>query len=1203
MPDMASPLPSPGQLLLENITLLSPTPTYFQDRYGYSLSSTTFVKPGNIAEANAVLHFLLSNIDPDQIEPLFRPCFPIHDREQERDFRRVVDSRLAILEKSKLLSVGVARKSVVSSAGGDRFLDLIWGLSNIALQQVCLRQPPYGPASRLQVTSQNFRSDSLSHNAPSRSHWSLLSAASSRSERHLPDAQTQKPGRRFLSVGSLTASQQRARDAELIRARIDAERTALERTTDLAKKGANTWAKEADSLREKIGHFEAKLARLKSQLADMGFDEHGNDVRKKIRGEDTLVRPVKEPQSRRPLDPVNNGFSTSPSQDDLGEGLKTSPFDSAESGSSVDEVPEPSDGGPDLASDLSRILTFAADTADLRNRVDRSLPTGNSTLQDAACVDETSSSRAAEATDIVNLVRAAADELEEATNRMDQIKLKSISAESAVESIGKKETPSRTRAVRHPASPLSLASTSGRPADSPKKVFSDVANGRALVDRKESMKLARADTKQLMKVNSSSVSSRTTSFPIEVHHGDQKSASESKHGSPSDKAAGTVRRNSVSQRAKESLASSAITHDRQTDSPCQNASESQKLKDFAKDSDKRHKGIIDACSQLQEGAVSLSTEAQKAAEVLGMEGKRTVCPRKGPSLSMDGGLLAEVVARKSSDEGSELVDGDASDTVSEGCKDIETASKALRGRHFADRKLKTDMLTSRRRREYATRSLDSISLPSPKTLDLSPRYDTDVHCGVQTLDQTSKRSVRFAELPPSYSRSRGGPVGVAFNRQECFVRQSTEVHPRSSQAGRSSIAPKSVDNINSKAVDGRRNTDNRNVLMKSVDGPSCKRALSRGHVDNSRSMGSSGQKPPRLERRQTPHRIVRVKDASCPGSRTASPQSKRQSMTNIAARSSMQDIGRISEASSRARGLLTNGDDIDRVGKEIADAEVLSLDGEEHLGRPSVSMPEFTVTSRNAVPSVEAQSKVLATLEPTPSVVEASSIDQNDSTVSSFNDKPDSSNDDRSEGAICDGRDGYGASESGSKDIIRKELSETALHSSSECSERQMVVHEKYEKGFRSVGKVFRKNGLLRLSSVSMRGSVGSPKGRSLSMSSRESQESRSSTLNMSADNIDKVSARLSPQNGQHRGSNGRVGFFAGETAQWQENVRLQSTCDGIGEAENSRRGSVEGTSRNSRVNSGAGGRISVVSGTSQGVSRKSRVQTFRARLAALSRD
>lgn len=413
---MAASLPTPGQLIIENVVLLSGSPTAFAERYGHALTPTTFAKPGNTAAANAILHFLLCIIDPDVAHTQFKPCFPILDREQERDFRRVVDARLAVLERTKLLPVGSARKSVVASAGGDRFVDLLWSLSALAVQQACLRHPAYGPVSRLRLVSQQGRADStLSHQSSARSSRSLLST-SSRSDRH--DVSKQ---RRFLSAGMLGAAQQRQKDADNMRTRIHTEKTTLARTADMGQSGAKTWASEADSLREKISEFEAKVRTLKDQLADMGFDENGNDVRVKAR--------------ERGGSAIASGIRQSSSGEDLGDELKTSPIESMESGSSVDELLEPSDGCDDISNDLSAILNFAADTRSGRAEVDRlfssdsTVITVKSVEKDAVCRKEAAVTERPE--DIIELVRSAADELEQATKRMDEIQKARKKAEEA----------------------------------------------------------------------------------------------------------------------------------------------------------------------------------------------------------------------------------------------------------------------------------------------------------------------------------------------------------------------------------------------------------------------------------------------------------------------------------------------------------------------------------------------------------------------------------------------------------------------------------------------------------------------------------------------------------------------------------------------------------------------------------------------------
>lgn len=181
----------------------------------------------------------------------------------------------------------------------------------------------------------------------------------------------------------------------------------------MAHSGVKTWASEADSLRDKIAEFEAKVRTLKDQLADMGFDEQGNDVRPK--------------QKSAPPSSIPSAIRQSSSGEDLAEDLKTSPIESMESGSSVDELLEPSDTCDDLSNDLSALLNFAAESTNARAEVDRLFSTDatviavNTAEKDSLLAADAAPASAQTHIDIVQLVRAAANELGQATKRMDEI--------------------------------------------------------------------------------------------------------------------------------------------------------------------------------------------------------------------------------------------------------------------------------------------------------------------------------------------------------------------------------------------------------------------------------------------------------------------------------------------------------------------------------------------------------------------------------------------------------------------------------------------------------------------------------------------------------------------------------------------------------------------------------------------------------------
>ena len=257
--------------MVENVALLAGGANAFEQRYKVCITDDSFRKPGNNKVALPLLHFLLCSISPDEAPAAFKPCFPVLDREQERDFRKLVDARLAALERAKLLPAGVARKSTVSAAGGDKFEQLVWTLSTLALKQASLRHPAQGGAA------------------------------------HNPDP---KP-----PTASDTASNRRY--AALLRSRIASERAAFARTTQMGRDSTAKWTNEIATLKERIAQISTRTAEVKQELKKLGFDE--------------TVLPTKSDLLSPLL--VSSTTSTSAKQQPHPLAIKTSPIESDESGS------------------------------------------------------------------------------------------------------------------------------------------------------------------------------------------------------------------------------------------------------------------------------------------------------------------------------------------------------------------------------------------------------------------------------------------------------------------------------------------------------------------------------------------------------------------------------------------------------------------------------------------------------------------------------------------------------------------------------------------------------------------------------------------------------------------------------------------------------------------------------------------------------
>lgn len=599
--------------------------------------------------------------------------------------------------------------------------------------------------------SHHMRSDSnLSHQSQQssiRSSRGLLSAAGApRPDRHEP-ARLQ---RRFLGVGMLNAAQQRAKDAEEMRARIEAERTCLARTAGLAHSGEKTWASEADSLREKINEFESKVRRLRGQLANMGFDENGVDI-----------RPSEQGSVDGTVDSTAGGsIRQSASGDDLGEELKTSPIESMESGSSVDELPEPVDGCDDIVADLSRLLTFSSDTRDIRAEVDRALPSEKHVVR----VQGRDGFSPAKPEDIVDLVRAATDELEQATNRMGEIqeaRRKAQGAESPIDSIE--------------------GLTSGDDAD-----------------------------------------------------------------------------NATREKALGTLVHSALA---------------------------KHKDVVETSRHLQVEATKLTEQSQKSIRSLpraesddSIQIKHPVATISKPTWVTEATADASknsLTYSKGLTDSSALPTATASDVDT--AKDITLLARAMQKNspRKGSRSTSSSRSSSRRKGEksksYEPHHVRSRSTASSRR----DSFDSSYNSPGSSVGSKTSRSVRFAALPPSYSARRTVAPHSYASRQR-LTRCTTEIYPKPAQA---SIAQNDEDESCSSVAE----KCDLNVLSsgfeKIVDPARVARKVSNGNVFLSKTMTHrrihsadekidvpraatiSGAMRPRLQRTQTPRRLVRQKEA------------------------------------------------------------------------------------------------------------------------------------------------------------------------------------------------------------------------------------------------------------------------------------------------------------------------------------------------------
>lgn len=91
-----------------------------------------FRRAGSIKAVNALLHFLLTRVDPSRP---FRGVWPIFDKAQEKDFRQMAFARLSELERDGALPANSVRLSDLTAAKGERLYAMFWHLSCEALRQ------------------------------------------------------------------------------------------------------------------------------------------------------------------------------------------------------------------------------------------------------------------------------------------------------------------------------------------------------------------------------------------------------------------------------------------------------------------------------------------------------------------------------------------------------------------------------------------------------------------------------------------------------------------------------------------------------------------------------------------------------------------------------------------------------------------------------------------------------------------------------------------------------------------------------------------------------------------------------------------------------------------------------------------------------------------------------------------------------------
>eukprot|EP00178_Gracilaria_changii_P028283 TRINITY_DN984_c0_g1_i1.p1 TRINITY_DN984_c0_g1~~TRINITY_DN984_c0_g1_i1.p1 ORF type:complete len:1200 (+),score=249.69 TRINITY_DN984_c0_g1_i1:176-3601(+) len=1141
---MTSSFPSPAQLVVENITLLAGSPTSFHARYGFTITPSTFAKPTHFNTAAAVLHFLLCIIEQDAVQHLFKPCFPILDRQQERDFKKLVDVRLAVLERNKLLPHGCARKSVVSAAGGDRFIDLLWSLSSLAVQQACLSHPPYASSALHQPC------DAASNASSSRSQRSLhaFSTAGSSSFTNKPSSSSSS-SRRFLGMGMVTAAQQRAQSAQQMRARIDAQRAAMARTAQMGKHAALHWNSEAGSLRDKISDFEAKLRCLKMQLTAMGFDENGND----IRGGDAPQLHSSAPCHTVALNAA--AIRTSSSADTLADELKTSPIDSTESGSSVGDAVDSVDGEP-LSSDLKRLLTFADDTRATREQLCEDLDdVPNVNVSDAS------------AQQIAGLVRAATEELQLATDRMDEI----------------------------------------RDAQRPEQRGHGTQQCSQVQQR---LDLSSA-TEPVVETH------RECSPPMPVaHRAEVDITSSSSTVTDEEKA--------LNGKEKEQLCKQSADAESQLDG----LDPTNPLRACVDDALKRHKAVLESSKKLTQEANEFVTKSEAALKLMepidsdeSVKGDDQLCVTNNlkPSWFVEALTVAATIANQLEKNAAlqSNTERDSQENVSSE-KDVQQAARLLEKSVASRSKSSIETLRGRRRKD-SSRSLDCINLMTQSTtrsVDLASDSSSAVLCTPTSVASSTKtaRSVRFAELPPSYSATRSGDdAGVVSFGKAARMNCNMEIHPSSTPASASASSTSAVtasssqpscqlpadDNkkaesdcdryasrvgvvpltsesfvgvakreISERPTRARTFTDKSELQARkdAASGRSRRRDPHATKNDKSRPTAHvTSNRPPRLQRTQTPRRVMRRKDAIERSAVPQPPAAKSRSPRRTPPRSaSVDDLNKYSKSKNkvvlvesdvtsggRETSSATNG--VASIPKDVADAQIQDTSSASlKKANSSKSSDEICDDGRVGVESLQSCVDEFVEDQPTPKA----------------------------------------------KENVQKKLFMTpdSAGSSSTALETPGDKLDAVERMYglrKATGAV--KSTLIPDSSTAKNAKFDFLQNMTPLQGSGSMNQSGSLS---DEDVLFSPATRIPlPQIPNRPKATSSDGFFAGEAAQWQQSVRSQNGTENSMFREGTlTRTSSESTSRRSRFT----GMLSSSSNGSGG--KKSRVQLLRARLAALNK-
>eukprot|EP00949_MAST-11_sp_MAST-11-sp1_P003036 g3036.t1 len=115
-------------------TLRGSTLSRIRKSRGRAVTLDMFEK-SNANALYSVMHFLFMRLDPRKYGPLFEDCWPLHDNNQVRAFRRIIHRELKALEADGLLPTGLVQASLLTSPQGIRAERLVWRLSTHILSK------------------------------------------------------------------------------------------------------------------------------------------------------------------------------------------------------------------------------------------------------------------------------------------------------------------------------------------------------------------------------------------------------------------------------------------------------------------------------------------------------------------------------------------------------------------------------------------------------------------------------------------------------------------------------------------------------------------------------------------------------------------------------------------------------------------------------------------------------------------------------------------------------------------------------------------------------------------------------------------------------------------------------------------------------------------------------------------------------------